>query len=288
MAAGDEQQGPEVDIDIDLEVAAATRISTFGQGTDAHFEVDRDVATRLYESLPNGHDTFRMVSEVAQAFLERGVRYLAGEAEVGQFLVFGSSVVGRANVHQIAREIRAEAKVVYVLFDPVMLVYAHRLLHDSPPGATAYFQARLRDVDEIVRRAGATLDLSEPVAAIMPANLGFVRDTERAGQIVDGLVGHLAPGSHLMATHQAGDLMAEQTAPVYRQMDQLAAEGKGFTITPRTYAEFTKFLDQLDVVEPGVVPIEHWRPDGDGPPPPVRVPIYGAVARKPSRPRRRP
>jgi hypothetical protein len=164
-----------------------------------------------------------------------------------------------------------------------MLVYAHRLLHGSPPGATAYFQAKLRDIDDVLRRAGDTLDLSEPVAALMPANLGFVRSTERAEQIVDGLVEGLATGSHLMATHQAGDLLAEQTAPVYQAMDQLAAEGKGFSITPRSHAEFTKFFSALDLVDPGVVPVEHWHPATDHPDPPIRVPLYGAIARKPSR-----
>jgi hypothetical protein len=281
VPAGDDDRGAEVEIDLD--VAFPTRISAFAHGADAHFEVDRAAADRIYGSLPEGVDALRIVGDMAHAFLERGVRYLAGEAGIDQFLVFGSLVAGRANVHQLARAIRPEAKVVYVLFDPVMLVYAHRLVHDSPPGATAYFKSDLREIDEVIRQAGATLDLTRPVAVVMPAVLGYVLSGDRVGQIIDGLVAPLAPGSHVMATHHASDLLPERTRPVYRAMNELAAEGKGFAISPRTHDEVAKSFSALDLVDPGVVPIEHWRPHetGSGGPRPVRAPLYGAVARKP-------
>jgi hypothetical protein len=283
VPAGDDDRGAEVDIDLD--VAFPTRISAFAHGADAHFGVDRAAADRIYGSLPEGVDALRIVGDLAHAFLERGVRYLAGEAAIDQFLVFGSLVAGRANVHQLAREIRPEAKVAYVLFDPVMLVYAHRLVHDSPPGTTAYFTSDLSDVDDVVRQAGATLDLSRPVAVIMPAVLGYVLSGDRVGQIIDGLAAPLATGSHLMATLHASDLLPERTGPVYKAMNELAAEGKGFAISPRTHDEVAKSFSALDLVDPGVVPIEHWRPEQPEPGrlPPVRAPLYGAVARKPSR-----
>ncbi len=280
MPAGDDDRGAEVDIDLD--VAFPTRISAFAHGADAHFEVDREAADRIYGGLPEGVDALRIVGDAAHGFLERSVRFLAGEAAIEQFLVFGSLVAGRDNVHRIAREIRPEAKVAYALFDPVMLVYAHRLVHDSPPGATAYFQADVSDVDAVLRQAGATLDLSSPVAVIMPAVLGYVGSSDQVEQSLDRLVAPLAGGSHLMATHHASDLLPERTGPVYRAMNELAAEGKGFAISPRTQAEVAKFFSALDVVDPGVVPIEHWRPEQPGPggAAPVRAPLYGAVARK--------
>ena len=54
--------------------------------------------------------------------------------------------------------------------------------------------------------ARATLDLAEPVAVMMPANLSFVRDLGTARRIVGDLLGALPPGSHLMVTHHASDL----------------------------------------------------------------------------------
>jgi len=46
---------------------------------------------------------------------------------------------------------------------------------------------------------------------------------------------------------------------------------------PRTRAEFSRFFDGLDLVEPGVVPLPRWRAlAGPG----QRIPAYAAVGRK--------
>jgi hypothetical protein len=34
-------------------------------------------------------------------------------------------------------------------------------------------------------------------------------------------------------------------------------------VNPRSQAQVTKFFDGLELVEPGVVPIQQWRPDSD-------------------------
>lgn len=45
----------------------------------------------------------------------------------------------------------------------------------------------------------------------------------------------------------------------------------------RSVAELGRFLDGLEPVGPGLVPVAAWRPDGSSPP----LPFLGAVARKP-------
>jgi hypothetical protein len=49
----------------------------------------------------------------------------------------------------------------------------------------------------------------------------------------------------------------------------------------RTGARFSRFFDGLELVAPGVVPINHWKP---GPPPDTQdedaLPAYAAVGRK--------
>lgn len=268
----------EREVDIDFEVAAPTRFGASTENGDAPFEIDREVTARLYASHPDGIDAFRSVGEAAQGFIERAVRHVIDEAGVRQFLVIGSSVSGRANVHEVAQEIAPESRVVYVLFDPLMLVYAHRLLQGAAEGTTAYIQAKLRDVDEILERSAATLDLAQPVAVLMPGSLGFVRNGARAAEIVDGLMGGLVSGSHLVVTHHASDLLAEIIAPVYKTIAQLAAEGRGWEIAPRDAGEVAALCSRLELVEPGVVPVELWRPPGDGSVPvTVTVAIYAAV-----------
>jgi hypothetical protein len=49
----------------------------------------------------------------------------------------------------------------------------------------------------------------------------------------------------------------------------------------RTQAEVAAFFDGLELVDPGVVPILAWRPDGAPPDDPRAAYYYGAVGRKP-------
>lgn len=266
------------EIEIELQLAAPTRLATYAHGGGIEFEIGREVVELFYASHANGSEAFRAVGHAAHAFLERAVRYLTDEAGVRQFLVMGSSVSGQANVHEIAQATAPESRAVYVLFDPVMLVYAHRLLSGTE-GTTAYVRARLSDVDAILEQAATTLDLSRPVAVLMPTNLSYVRSTARATEIVDQFMGPLAAGSHLVATHHASDLLVDEVAPVYRRLAELAAERRAWEVAPRSHAEVAAFFARLELAEPGVVPIEQWRP-AQGADEPVKVAIYGAVGRK--------
>ena len=49
--------------------------------------------------------------------------------------------------------------------------------------------------------------------------------------------------------------------------------------TPRSPEQIARYLDGLDVLPPGVVPVTRWRPDPDGELPAVAC--AGGVARKP-------
>jgi hypothetical protein len=270
------------EVDVDFEVAGPTRFGASDANGDVRFEIDREVTARLYASHPGGIDAFRSVGAAAQGFVERALRHVIDEAGVRQFLVIGSSVSGRANVHEIAQAVAPAARVVYVLFDPMMLVYAHRLLRGAAEGTTAYVQAKLRDVDGILEQSAATLDLAQPVAVLMPGSLGFVRNGARAAEIVDGLMGGLVAGSHLALTHHASDLLVEQVAPVYETVAELAAEGRGWEVAPRDADEIAALFGRVELVEPGVVPVEMWRPPGDpSVPVTVTVAIYAAVGCKP-------
>jgi hypothetical protein len=61
---------------------------------------------------------------------------------------------------------------------------------------------------------------------------------------------------------------------------RLARDVPGVTITLRDHAEVTRFFDGLDLMEPGVVPVNHWRPGPGGPDPAPALPGYAAVGRK--------
>jgi len=50
---------------------------------------------------------------------------------------------------------------------------------------------------------------------------------------------------------------------------------------PRAQAEVAAFFAGLDLVDPGVVPILTWRPDGGVPADPLAAHSYAAMGRKP-------
>jgi S-adenosyl methyltransferase len=52
-------------------------------------------------------------------------------------------------------------------------------------------------------------------------------------------------------------------------------------VIPRTHAEVSGFFAGLELVEPGVVPVDRWRPAAAGAGAAAEVPVYGGVARKP-------
>lgn len=266
------------EIEIELQIAPPTRLDTYTQGGGIQFEIDREVAEHFYASHAHGAEAFRSVGRAAHAFLERTVRYLTDEAGVRQFLVMGASISGRANVHEIAQVTAPESRAVYVLFDPVMLVYAHRL-RSGTEGPTAHIRARMRDVEAIFAQAATTLDLSRPVAVVMPANLSYVRSAARAAELVDRFMDPLAAGSHIVAGHHAGDLLVDEVTPVYRRLAELAAERQAWEVAPRSQAEVEALFAGLELVEPGVVPMERWRRPRSTEQL-VKVAVYGAVARK--------
>jgi S-adenosyl methyltransferase len=267
------------EVQIDLEVAPPTRIAAYMHGGDAHFAVDREVAASIFASVPGGIDGYRAVGRAGQAFLERVVHHLTDEAGVDQFLVTGCNLSGEPNVHDLAQATVPRSRVVYVVLDPVMLAHAHSLGSGVEPGATAYVQAKMRDVEGILGQASATLDLDRPVAVLMPANLSFVRDERRAHQIVDGLMGALPAGSHLMLTLHTSDLLVEEHAEMYRRIAELAAEGRTWGLAPRSHAEVVAFFAGLELLEPGVVPMDEWRAAPDDRDRGVAA-VYGALGRK--------
>lgn len=69
---------------------------------------------------------------------------------------------------------------------------------------------------------------------------------------------NLAPGSYLVASHGTAD-----HAPAALR-ERIVGSMRYGSIYPRTRAEFSRFFDGLELVEPGVVSTPDWR-SADGP-----------------------
>lgn len=265
---------------IELDIAPPTRVSDALDGGDAHFSVDREVAEQMIAAVPGGIDGFEAVGRSGQAFLARVVR-LAIDDGVRQFLVTGSKLAGQPNVHDIAQALAAESRVVYLVLDPIMLAFAHNLRSSTAQGETAFVRAKLRDTEEILQRAAETLDLSRPVAVIIPDTLAFVRNTDTAYRLVQNLMSGLPSGSYLMLTHHASDLFVDEHVEMYACIARLAAEGKTWGVAPRSHDEVVRFFDGLELVSPGVVPLHTWRVPVSEQDPAARGAMHAGLARKP-------
>jgi hypothetical protein len=166
--------------------------------------------------------------------------------------------------------------VVYADNDPMVLAHARALLRSTPEGATAYLDADVRDPDEVLHAAAGVLDFSQPVALMLVAILHFVSDDERPYEIVSRLLAALPPGSSLTISHVPSDMHATAMKAMGDRLNRLLAQRS----TYRSREQVTRFFDGLDLVPPGVVPVQEWRP-ASAAEAAAAAAMWGGVGRKP-------
>lgn len=266
---------------IDTTVAHAARIYDYYLGGSTNFEVDRIAAEHAASVHPGGIDTVRASVRSNRAFLVRAVDWLASEGAIRQFLDVGSGIPNGDNVHAAAQRTASKSRIVYVDNDPIVLAHAHELVRSTPEGAVDYLRGDLREPDDILRRAAATLDFTQPVAVLLVGILHFFPNSDDPYGIVARLLEAVPPGSYLVVCHLASDIHAEAMAEAADRFNQATNE----TWVLRSHDEVARFFDGLELVEPGVVQVDEWRP-GDGPPPVLAPdgrtnPLHVGVGRKP-------
>jgi len=244
-SAGDRQA-------IDTTVAHSARVHDYWLGGNDNYAADRAAGDAVIAAYPG------IVASVRanRAFLARVVRFLAAEAGIRQFLDIGTGIPAANNTHEVAQSVAPDSRVVYVDYDPVVLAHARALLSSSPEGATDYLDADLRDPGTILAGAARTLDFSRPVAVMLIAIMHLIVDTDDPYGIVATLLAAVPPGSYLVLSQVASDIQAEQMAEAAKRYNRLAHE----TQRHRTHDEVARFFDGLDLLDPGVVPVQKWRP----------------------------
>ncbi|TQS25506.1 SAM-dependent methyltransferase [Microbispora sp. KK1-11] len=238
---------------VDPGTPSVARMYDYYLGGKDNFAADREAAEKIISILPNA----REVARTNRAFLVRAVRHLA-RSGIRQFLDIGTGLPTQENVHQVAQAEAPESRVVYVDNDPIVLAHARALLADNP--RSIVIDGDMRKPESILGHPGVLthLDFTRPVALIMLAVLHFVTDDAEAARVVGAFREPLAPGSHLVVSHiTQGDLDEDA---VRRGRDVYTATTAG-GIVPRTAAQVRGFLDGLHVLEPGVVPLDRWRPE---------------------------
>jgi trans-aconitate methyltransferase len=262
-------------VPINSSVAHPARVYNAWLGGKDNYPADQEAAGLAAAANPQIVPAVR----ANRAFLGRAVRQLAGKAGIRQFLDIGTGIPTADNTHEVAQRVDPGIRVVYVDNDPIVLAHARALLVSAPEGATDYLEADVRDVDGILTAARETLDLSQPVGLMLVAVLQYVPDADDPYAIARRLLDELAPGSHIVLSHPAADIGAEEVAESMRVYNDRAAEHAG--ATPRTHAGVTRFFDGTDLLDPGVVQLPHWHPDSADGPPSGPLPMWCGAGRKP-------
>ena len=237
--------------EIDATVPNSARIWNYWLGGKDNYPVDREVGDEYRAIYPE----IVQVARASRQFLARAVLYLAGEAQVHQFLDIGTGLPSFNNTHDIAQRVAPGTRVVYVDNDPVVLAHARALL-TSTKAVTAYVDADLHDPDEILAAAGRTLDFTRPIGLMMLGILGHIGDDDEARSIVKRLLDALPPGSYLTICDGTNDLFEAGV-----EAQRLYNESGAVPYRLRSAQQIADFFEGLELVEPGVVSCPRWRPD---------------------------
>jgi S-adenosyl methyltransferase len=266
---------PDGFVDIDTKTPSGARGYDYILGGTDNYAIDRFMVDQVEAMLPGTKAGTRN----NRRFLERAVRYLAQDSGIRQFIDIGSGLPTQQNVHHIAQGVDPDARVVYVDNDPVVIRH-QKVAALAENANTAFILADARDVDGILDHADTRrlIDFTQPVALLYLAFLHFIPDRDDPYGMVRRLLDRLVPGSYLVISHATADEDGVQQAVT----EFIGENSKGNFGRVRSRSEVARFFEGLEPVEPGLVKITDWHPDGRDEDESPRWFGFGGVARKPA------
>jgi hypothetical protein len=259
---------------VDTKRANVARVYDYWLGGSHNFLADRDVARAIVAVEPNAREGVR----ANRAFLGRAVRFLAANG-IRQFLDIGSGIPTEGNVHEVAQQASAGARVVYADIDQVAVAHSRAILAGNP--GAAVIDADLREPQKIllndtVRRL---IDFGQPTGLLLNMVVQFIDDAEDPWQLVATLREALRTGSYLVLGH----LTDESKPTVARAAEKVYNRSVTTKVHMRSRADILRLFDGFDLVDPGLVYIPQWRPDSpaDVPSDPGKFWALVGVGRKP-------
>jgi hypothetical protein len=267
------QQGETGPPGVNINVPHSARIYDYWLGGKDNFAVDRAVGEAMMQAIPG----MRYMAGENRKFVHRVARDLVGRHGIHQFLDIGTGIPTRPNLHEIAQRTDPEARVVYVDNDPIVLVHARALMVSTPQGRSEYISADLRDTSSILddKMLQDTLRFDRPIGLTLIAILMLLADADDPWSKVADLRDAMPSGSCLAITHPTADFAPDEVNAAVE-----AATAAGMTLVARDRPAVERFFGDWQLLEPGLVPVSSWRPDG-----PVENPeaayYWAGVARKP-------
>lgn len=261
--------------DISPERPSVARMYDYFLGGYHNFASDRAVAEAAATIYPD----FPLIMRANRAFLRRAVTTLCA-AGIEQFLDLGSGIPTAGNVHEVALSLNPAVRVVYVDRDPVATAHSRAILRDIPTAAAIQADARATAAILDHPETRRLLDLRRPLGVLLVSLLHFIPADGEAAELVRALREAMAPGSYLAISHASYDHAQQETLA---QLEALYA-GSGIAVKPRPLAAISAYFAGLKLLEPGLVDMPLWRPEGSDDlfvDQPERVFGYAGVGRKP-------
>jgi hypothetical protein len=243
------------------------RVYDYLLGGRDNFAADRSLADRMVALLPIAKGSVRAQRYV----LARVIRYMIRDEGVTQLLDIGSGLPTVQNVHQIAQRLDQDARVVYLDNDPVVISHATALLADDR--RTFAVRGDLRDPEGVLSSARELLDWNRPIGLVLCGILHFLSDEEKPAALTAALIDALPSGSCVFINHM---VQADDSA----SLETIMRQGLG-RVRFRTREQILELFGGLELVEPGLVPAQDWRPDGPPSNPPLISLSCSGVAKKP-------
>ncbi|NBM21130.1 SAM-dependent methyltransferase, partial [Streptomyces sp. GC420] len=248
---------------IDTSLPHSARMYDYWLGGSSNFAADRALGQAFEQAIPS----IRTMAKENRKFLGRAVRHMVREGGIRQFLDIGTGVPAEGDTHSVTRIVAPDSRIVCVDNDPIVQAHARHLMAESPEyqgsqGLTVYLDGDFGAPEELLARPEitGTLDLDRPVGLLLVAMLMLIGDEKDPWASTKVLLDALAPGSMVAVTHPSQDFNPTAMAEVVTA----AAQGR-MTLVPRDRAAVERFFDGWELVEPGLVPVMTWQPDGELP-----------------------
>ena len=166
------------------------------------------------------------------------------------------SLVERA-LAEVAEKAAPGSRVVYADIDPVAIAHSTALL--AGKSNAIIVEGDVREPEKILAddRVNGLIDFSRPAGLLLVAVLHFITDAENPARIVATLRDALAPGSYLVLSHGT----TEDRPTVARAAEKVYDQAVAAPLRMRSRAELLPLFEGFELLEPGLVPIPHWRPD---------------------------
>lgn len=240
-----------VPAEVPLDRPSAARIYDYMLGGYHNFEIDRAIGDKMIAVYPE----VRLGAQANRAFLRRAIRFIA-EQGVDQFLDLGSGIPTVGNVHEVAQAINPDVRVAYVDIDPVAVAHSRTMLADNPRAVA--IQADVHQPEAILNHSEIQdlLDFERPLGLLCVAIMHYILDDEEACEIVRAFRSVMVPGSHMALAQGA----TGYNPPQRREM--VALFGQAASTKTRSPETISLFFEGFDLVEPGLVYVPLWHPEG--------------------------